>query len=174
MEPLIGTIILFGGNFAPRGWAFCQGQILPISGNDAVFSILGTTYGGNGSTTFALPDLRSRVPVGAGTGTAFSSMQLGEQGGAESHTLTLGEMPQHNHTMHGELGAADKRTPQGTMLALTAEGNAIYTAPTEALDRTLAGGSIGMNGGNQPFSTRDPYLGLNYIIALQGIFPSRT
>jgi microcystin-dependent protein len=170
---LIGTIILFAGNFAPRGWAYCQGQLLNIASNQALYAILGTTYGGNGQTTFALPDLRGRVPVGVGNAPGLGTFNLGEKAGTQSHTLTVNEMPQHNHTMHGELAAANKQTPQGTMLALTAPGTAIYADPNPAEDRTMAPGSIGQTGGNQPFSTRNPYTGLNYIIALEGIFPSR-
>ena len=138
-----------------------------------MYAILGTTYGGNGQTTFALPDLRGRVPVGVGNAPGLGTFNLGEKAGTQSHTLTVNEMPQHNHTMHGELAAANKQTPQGTMLALTAPGTAIYADPNPAEDRTMAPGSIGQTGGNQPFSTRNPYTGLNYIIALEGIFPSR-
>lgn len=172
MDPLLGTIILFAGNFAPRGWLFCNGQLLPISQNTALFSLLGVTYGGDGRTTFALPDLRGRVPVHAGQGSGLSPINLGEMGGAEAHTLTIAEMPAHNHSLHGELAAADKLSPQGNMLALTS-GTPIYAAPVPAEDRTLAPSSIGVNGGNQPFDTRDPYLALNYIIATEGVFPSR-
>lgn len=173
MDPLIGTIILFAGNFAPRGWAFCQGQLLNIASYQALFAIIGTTYGGNGQTTFALPDLRGRVPVGPGAGPGLAPIQQGQMAGTETHTLTVNELPAHNHTMHGELAAATKRTPQGTMLALTGENLPIYADPVPADDRTLAPGSIGLTGGNQPFSTRDPYTAINYIIALEGVFPSR-
>src|SRR5437879_11862971 len=101
--PLLGSIIMFAGNFAPRGWALCNGQILPIAQNTALFSILGTTYGGNGQTTFALPDLRGRVPVGSGQGPGLSNYDLGQQGGSESETLTVNQMPEHTHAITGEV-----------------------------------------------------------------------
>ncbi|WP_186456829.1 phage tail protein [Sphingomonas suaedae] len=172
MDPFIGQIIMFGGNFAPRGWAFCDGQIMSIASNTALFSILGTTYGGNGQTTFALPDLRGRSPVHPGTGPGLPPVALGQMAGSPTHTLTTLEMPIHNHSFHGELANADKQTPQGNMLALT-PGTPIYAAPVPADDRTMAPTSIGMAGGSQPFDLHSPYLAVNFIIALFGVFPSR-
>ncbi|MFL9839636.1 tail fiber protein [Sphingomonas sp. ST-64] len=172
MEPFVGQIMMFGGNFAPRGWAFCNGQLLSIQSNTALFAILGTTYGGNGQTTFGLPNLQGRVPMHAGTGPGLPPVALGQMAGSPTHTLTVAEMPSHNHTMHGELAPADKPTPQGNMLGLT-PNTPIYTAPVPAQDRTFAATSIGMAGGNQPFDLHSPYLAVNFIIALVGIFPSR-
>ena len=172
MDPFIGQIMMFAGNFEPRGWAFCNGQLLPISQYTALFSILGTTYGGDGRTTFGLPNLQGRTPVHTGTGGGLAPVQLGQSGGAETHTLTVNEMPSHNHSMHGELAVADKQTPQGNMLALT-PANPIYAAPVPAEDRTMAPSSIGNTGGNQSFGLRSPYLAVNFIIALEGIYPSR-
>lgn len=173
MEPFLGQIMMFGGNFAPRGWAFCDGQLLSIAQNTALFSILGTTYGGDGRTTFGLPDLRGRAPVHPGNGPGLTPIALGQKAGAETHTLTLNEMPSHSHSMHGELAVADKQTPQGNMLALT-QNNPIYAAPVPADDRTMAPSSIGNTGGSQSFGLRNPYQAVNFIIALQGIFPSRS
>ncbi|MFL9842736.1 tail fiber protein [Sphingomonas sp. ST-64] len=172
MEPFLGQIMMFGGNFAPRGWAFCNGQVMSINSNQALFAILGTTYGGDGRNTFNLPDLRGRAPVHAGTGNGLPTVNPGQMGGAPEHTLTIAEMPTHNHSLHGELAPADKPTPQGNMLGLT-PNSPIYTAPAPAQDRTFADSSIGNQGGNQAFDLHSPYLGVNFIIAVEGIFPSR-
>lgn len=187
MEPFIGQIMMFGGNFAPRGWAFCHGQLLPISQNTALFSILGTTYGGDGRTTFALPDLRGRAALSAGNGPGLSDVRLGQKGGAETVTLTVAEMPSHNHSANsanlkcsnpGHTGPGDTDTPGPTAMPANAVGNLIYSnapADTTMAEGTVSGSvTIGNTGGNQPFQIRNPYLGVNYIIALQGIFPSRS
>ena len=190
----IGEITLFAGNFAPRNTALCQGQILSISQNTALFSILGTTYGGNGQTTFALPDLRSRAPIGQGQGPGLSNISLGEQSGTETATLLTTNMPAHTHTATFDgatstLNAATaKATLQaaavGSVLAKSVDnvGTAlplIYapsgTATSAALGGLNVAGTVtnAIAGGSQPFSIRDPYLGINYIITLFGIFPSR-
>lgn len=168
--PFIAQIVMFGGNFNPRGWAFCSGQIMPIAQNTALFSLLGVTYGGNGQTTFALPDLRSRVPIHAGQGPGLSNYQLGQQGGTESVTLTTNQMPAHNHSAvaHASDGASSNTDPSGNFLA---EGNN-YTNSTN-VQMNAGAVTTGMAGGNQPFSIIQPYLAINYIIALEGIFPSR-
>ncbi len=168
-SPFIAEIILFAGNFAPRGWAFCNGQILPIAQNTALFSILGTTYGGNGQTTFALPDLRSRVPVHAGQGPGLSSYTLGQTGGVESVTLTANEMPAHSHTATNPAANVDPTSNRPAANLAPARGGAY--APTPAAQ--LAGPTVAPAGGSQPHSNVQPHLTLNYIIALQGIFPSR-
>lgn len=171
-EAFIGSIVLFAGNFAPRGWAFCQGQILAISTNTALFSILGTTYGGNGQTTFALPDLRGRAPIGAGQGPGLSAVQLGQQAGSESVTLTPSQMPMHTHLVACDTSAAGSADPAGAYPGNpgTLSGADLY-GPTA--NGSMSPTMISAAGGSQPFSIRQPYLGLNYIICLEGIFPSR-
>ena len=164
MDPFLGQIILFAGNFAPRGWALCDGQLLAIASNTALFSILGTTYGGDGRTTFALPDLRGRIPIHEGHGPGLSNYALGQKGGAENVTLTVAQLPNHNHSlaMNGE-GASTKQA--GYLAA-----GEIYG---ETADKSAPANTISNAGGNQPVSNIQPYLAVNYIIALQGIFPSR-
>jgi len=166
MEPFIGQIQAFGFNFAPRGWAMCEGQLLPISQNTALFSLLGTTFGGDGRTTFALPDLRGRSIVGMGNGPGLSNISWGERGGAENHTLTVGQMPSHTHNIGVNSAAGEEASPVGAHIAGITDGfaensNGNLAAPTNA-------------GGSQSFGIRSPYLGINVCIALQGIFPSRS
>lgn len=193
-EPFIGEIKIFAGNFPPRGWAFCAGQLLPISTNTALFSIIGTTYGGDGRTTFALPDLRGRAPIGFGQGPGLSDYREGQKGGAELTTLTVNNMPSHTHTAtltatsHLEVStdAATTNTPGvDTCLAqgLAAKGREslgeanIYSAavPNSTMNSIVTTGTItNLNaGGSQPFDNRQPYIAMNYIIALVGLFPSR-
>ena len=168
-EPFLGMIAIYPYNFAPRGWAFCQGQILPIAQNTALFSLLGTTFGGNGQTTFALPDLRGRVPNSSGQGPGLSSYDLGQVGGTENTTLTINNMPGHNHTVAANGGDADSGKPSGRVLA-----NSSATNFASAPDGTLMNPAmINNTGGSQPFSILGPYLTLNFCIALEGIFPSR-
>jgi microcystin-dependent protein len=175
MDGNIAEIRMFAGNFAPRNWAFCQGQILSISSNTALFSLLGTTYGGNGTTTFALPDLRSRVPVGPAQGPGLSSYILGQTGGTENETLTTNQMPNHTHGF-----TVNNNT---TGMATTGSGN-FLNSKTESGESTAASGSpsapVNLNvasvntaGGSQPHNNLQPYLAMNYIICLFGIFPSR-
>jgi len=160
-EPFRGEIRMFGGNFAPRGWAFCDGQLLPINGNDALYSILGTTYGGDGRTSFGLPDLRGRVAVHSGDGPGLRRISLGEKGGAESTILRIGNMPYHDHEMSTFTA---KLNPDGAgedkNVFIQGNGN--------------GSGQTGNTGGSQEFSTRNPYQGVNYIIALEGVYPSRS
>jgi microcystin-dependent protein len=168
-EPFLGEIRIFGFNFAPRGWAFCQGQILSISENTALFALLGTTYGGNGQTTFALPDLRGRVANSFGQGPGLANYDLGEVSGSENVTLNSSQMPQHSHGVVANGGAATETRPDGGVPARTA-APAYATAPDGT---AMNGGMIGPAGGSQPFSNLPPFLTLNFCIALQGIFPSR-
>jgi microcystin-dependent protein len=170
-DPFIGEIRMFAGNFAPVGWALCNGQLLPISQNTALFSILGTTYGGNGQTTFALPDLRGRVPIHAGSGTGLSPYNLGESGGQEQVALTVEQLPEHTHRLAITNRQADRLTPQGRILAKPAQELIYATGDPDAL---LNQEAIATSGNNQPHDNRQPYLAINYIIALQGIFPSRS
>ena len=175
-ESMIGTIAMFGGNFAPQNWAFCNGQLLPISSNTALFSILGTTYGGDGRSTFALPDLRGRVPMGVGQGSGLTPRTLGENGGAERVTLGAQEMPTHTHgpSLPVSSSEADATTPEGN--ALGAQPDARGTVPVYSTGST--NGSMSVNssnaGGGQAHGNVQPYLAVNFIIATIGIYPSRS
>src|SRR6266545_3110394 len=174
-EPFIGEIIMFAGNFAPRGWAFCSGQILPIAQNTALFSILGTTFGGNGQTNFALPDLRGRVPIHPGQGPGLSNYGLGQTCGEETHTLITSDMPAHNHAAQasGVAAGGNSGSPGGNTWASSSNRDGIYN--NAAPDSPMATNNItvGITGGSQPHNNLQPYLGINFIIALEGIFPSR-
>jgi microcystin-dependent protein len=176
-EPFIGQIIMFAGNFQIRGYAFCNGQILSIAQNTALFSILGTTYGGNGQTTFALPNLQSRVPIQFGQGPGLSQYSLGQQGGVENVTLTINQMPQHNHLMNANEGSGTQQAPAAGFLSggiVPSSSNAAVSNYRNSSDgTTLAPASIGIAGGSQPHTNIQPYLALNFLIALEGIFPSR-
>jgi microcystin-dependent protein len=169
-EPFIGEIRIFGFNFPPRGWATCSGQILPIAQNTALFSLLGTTYGGNGQTTFALPDLRGRVPLSFGQGPGLSNYSLGEVAGAETITLLQSQMPAHMHNV--ACSSDDSNSGVPTNAYPSAAPAQIYaSAPTA--NKFMNPAMIAATGGGQPHSNLQPYLVLNYCIALVGIFPSR-
>lgn len=170
-EAYIGQIMLFGGNFAPRNWALCQGQLLSIASNTALFSILGTSYGGNGTTTFGLPDLRGRVPFHWGQGPGLSNRVLGEMGGVESVTLTVNDLPSHTHTLRALDGPPDGRSPAGTVLAVTPQDSAQYSS--SAPNASMSAQAILATGNSQPHNNMQPYLAVTYIICLYGIFPSR-
>jgi microcystin-dependent protein len=172
-DPFIGEIALVPYNFPPRGWAFCDGQIMSIAQNTALFSLLGTTYGGNGQTTFALPDLRGRVPihVGGGQGPGLSAYVLGEVGGAESVTLLMAQMPAHGHAVNASTANGTSDNPNNAIMAKNASGVPQYGMA--APNAIMAPAAIAPAGGNQPHENRPPFTGLNYIIALEGIFPSR-
>lgn len=173
-EPMLASICITAANFCPRGYAEAAGQILPIAQNTAVFSLMGTTFGGDGRTTFALPDLRGRVPVGVGQGPGLSSVVDGQVWGSETTTLTQAQMPVHSHTAQamGTASAGNTDSPAGAVPAKLARYNQYSSG---AADAAMGAGTvaIGSAGGSQPFSVRDPSLGLRYCIALQGIFPSR-
>jgi microcystin-dependent protein len=170
-EPFIAEVRIFGGNFAPKGWAMCNGQILPIQQNQALFAIIGTTYGGNGTTTFALPNLQQRIPLHFGNGPGLSNRTLGEAGGEAAHTLRLQELPMHNHSLNASTAAASVQSPAGALLAEPASAAPPYHDPN-ALG-LMPPGSLSLTGGNNPHNNLQPYLVLNFIIALVGIFPSR-
>jgi microcystin-dependent protein len=178
-DPFIGEIRLFAGNFAPRGWAFCQGQILSIAQNEALFALIGTTYGGNGQTTFALPDLRGRVPVSQGQGPGLSSYTIGQAAGVEQVTLTSSQIPPHQHALNATTAQGSSVSPGNTvMLATPVEPGvqtALYVVPGTSVvnPAPMAAQSIGQAGGNQPHSNMMPTLAINYIIAIEGLFPSR-
>ena len=177
MEPFVGQIQAFGFNFPPIGWAFCQGQLLAISQNEALFSLLGTTFGGDGRTTFGLPDLRSRSIVHVGNGPGLDVITWGEKSGAITKTLIAQNLPAHNHTGTIKLGQSVGNTGTGTdnNLAFNAVGDTIFTssAPTS---NTMAQDNLSIQntGGSQSFNIRNPFLGINYCIALFGIYPSRS
>ncbi|MCP9769230.1 phage tail protein [Lacihabitans sp. LS3-19] len=173
MDPLIAEIKLFGGNFAPRGWAYCDGQLLSIASNQALFSILGTTYGGDGRTTFALPDLRGRAPIAPGTGPGLTNHQLGQRGGTETNTLNVTNLPAHTHSMNASNDTASSGSPASNSLGTAARGGTVLPYAPGAANQVAMGSTTGSAGGNIPFNNMQPYLALNYIIALVGIFPSR-
>ncbi len=171
-EPFLGEIRLAGFNFAPQGWLLCEGQILSIVQNTALFSLLGTTYGGNGTTTFALPDLRGRVPVGFGQAPGLTPYVIGETLGVENVTLNVIQMPEHSHGVNASANKGNKESPIGNYPASDAAGiTAEYNgSPTGVMNAGVIAGV----GGNQPHENRQPTLVLNWIIAVQGIFPSRS
>lgn len=171
-EPFLGEIRMFGGTFAPTGWALCNGQLLPISQNTALFSILGTTYGGNGTSTFALPDLRGRVAVHQGQGAGLSPYLPGEQTGVENVTLLQNQMPIHNHVVNADGNAGGKTTPTGNFPG-TVSGTAAEKIYSGASGATMNPAMIASAGGSQPVKIIQPVLCVTFIIALQGIFPSR-
>jgi microcystin-dependent protein len=170
-EPFLGMIAIYGFNFAPRGWAFCNGQILPIAQNTALFSLLGTMYGGNGQTTFGLPDLRSRFPNHFGQGPGLSSYTQGQVGGTESATLTVNQMPAHNHNSTTPATGADGNSIDPAAGAVFGAGTSIYKVGAATIQMSPTPTSL--TGGSQPTPIINPYLTLNYCIALEGIFPSR-
>jgi microcystin-dependent protein len=176
MEGTIGEIRMFAGNFAPRNWAFCNGQLISIASNSALFSILGTTYGGNGQTTFSLPDLRSRVAVGQGNGAGLSPNVLGQVGGVSTVSMLVGNMPQHNHPMLASGNEPTQNTNNQAKLASNGRSTNppmpnIYVAG--APNQVPMAAQTSLVGNLQPVNNMQPFLGMNYIICLFGIFPSR-
>ena len=177
MNPFLAQIIMFGGNFAPRGWALCDGQLLPINQYQALFSLLGTTYGGDGRTTFALPELRGRAPVHSGQGPGLTDRRLGSKGGTETNTLVTANMPSHNHNpqLRAESAAGSSGNPTNNLLGVVTTGADIYAPPVPAAEVNMSGdGIVSSNVGNSTaVNNMMPYQAVNYIIALQGTFPSR-
>lgn len=184
MEGMIGEVRMFGGNFAPRAWALCDGQLLPISQNTALFSIIGTIYGGDGRTTFALPDVRGRAVIGPGNGPGLSHRREGQKGGTETNTMTIPEMPSHNHTATFKAATTPASDTPDNMLYATAAGRANTTPPANiqvamygaTADTNMAGDmvTLGNTGGQQSINDMMPWTAINYIICLQGVFPSRS
>jgi len=170
-EPFVGEIKMFAGNFAPRGWALCDGQLLAVSQNDALFSLLGTTYGGDGRTTFALPDMRGRIPMHAGSGSGLSQRLLGQKGGSETHTLSINEIPNHTHSVQALNKPGDSGNPEDRYWAASSGAPMAYSNADP--DVNLAGEAIDSAGGNQSHYNMMPNLCINFIIALFGIYPSR-
>jgi microcystin-dependent protein len=164
--PYLGQIMMTSFNFAPKGWALCAGQLLPINQNTALFSVLGTTYGGDGQITFALPDLRGRVPLHTGSG-----FVLGQRAGEENHTLTSSELPAHGHAVTASANPANTASPIGAFAA--GGGNSNFAAAS-ATNTFLAVPTVADTGGSQPHPNLPPYLVISFVIALQGIFPSRS
>jgi microcystin-dependent protein len=169
-DPFVAEIRIFPFNFAPRGWAWCDGQLMPLSQNTALFSLLGTTYGGNGSTNFALPDLGGRAPMHPGQGPGLSLHDLGETGGSESVTLIESEIPAHAHAVNASEGDGIERSPSGQLLA-TGIAISQYQAPGQLTN--LAPTAVNPAGGDQPHNNLQPYLTFYFAIALQGVFPPR-
>lgn len=170
-EPFVAEIRVMGFNFAPRGWARCQGQLIPISQNTALFSLLGTSFGGDGKTHFALPNFSNRFAMGPGTGPGLAPRDLGETVGQAQVTLLPAQMPTHTHTPRAGL-TPDATSPAGNVMAPTATGGGnVYRAPGTAAP--MAAGAIGVAGSDMPHENRQPYLALNFCIAMQGVFPAR-
>lgn len=169
-EPFVGEIRMFAGNFAPRGWAFCDGQLLAVSQNDALFSLLGTIYGGDGRTTFGLPDMRGRIPIHAGQGPGLSMHKLGQKSGSERETLTVDQLSSHSHQLFGTGQTADTTDPGNN---IPAQSTTITRFTTAAPDNQLASTAAANIGGSQPHSNTMPFLCVHFIIALFGIYPSR-
>jgi microcystin-dependent protein len=172
-DPFVAEIRIFPFSFAPKGWAFCDGQLLPLSQNTALFSLLGTTYGGDGKSNFALPDMQGNAPMQPGQGQGLSLRDLGEMSGSQTVTLLQSEMPSHPHTMRAASDAADNNSPQNNTAAPPAgRGNNLYITATSPLS-LMNPVALTPNGGNQPHNNMQPYLTLNFCIALQGVFPPR-
>ncbi|MEZ4884954.1 MAG: tail fiber protein [Chitinophagales bacterium] len=169
-EPFVGEIRMFAGNFAPRGWAFADGQLLAVSQNDALFSLYGTIYGGDGRTTFALPDLRGRIPLHAGHGPGLSERRLGSKGGSENVTLTVNQLPSHNHGVAAAGVDGDKNIPTGNYLAGSGARDTEYDSSQDA---GMSAAAVASTGGSQSHTNLMPALCVNYIVALVGIYPSR-
>ena len=170
MDPFIGEIRIFAGNFAPLGWAFCDGSPQNIADNDALYALIGTTYGGDGQNTFNLPDLRGRLPLHMGTDRGGNGYVLGQRAGTESVTLTANQMPQHSHQFQANPAAATSPSPSN---AVPAQPAAIFTYFAGSPSAPLSAQMIGLNGNSQPHDNHQPSLGINFIIAMEGIFPSQ-
>lgn len=172
MDPFVAEIRIFPFNFPPRGWAWCDGQLLPLSQNTALFSLLGTTYGGNGKSNFALPDLQGRAPMHPGQGPGLSLHDLGETGGSDTVSLLESEMPSHSHAFKGSIDDADLQIPGPQMTLGKASGQNVYSSTATLVN--MADNTLAPTGGDQPHNNMQPYLTFYFNIALQGVFPPRT
>jgi microcystin-dependent protein len=174
-NPFVGEVRMFAGNFAPRGWAMCQGQILSISQNAALFSLLGTNFGGNGTSTFALPNLQGSVPMHQGNGPGLTPRVVGEVGGEQPVTLLQTEMPAHNHVVNADTGGGTQASPIGGVWAEAKKGKnaANHYAPSSGSNVAMSTGALSATGGNLAHNNMQPYLCVTFIIALLGIFPAR-
>lgn len=170
-EPFVGEIRMFAGNFAPRGWAFCDGQLLAVSQNDALFSLLGTIYGGDGRTTFGLPDLRGRIPIHAGDGPGLTPRRLGAKAGVEKVTLTTNQIPSHTHAFSARSAVADNRNPQSKVVAQPS--TFLYTSIPSSPPALFASQAVTTVGGSRSHTNEMPFLCVHFILALFGIYPSR-
>jgi len=171
-EPFVAEIRIFAGNFAPRGWAFCNGQLLPISQNTALFSLIGTTYGGDGRTTTALPNLEGRVPMHPGRGPGLTQRRLGQKGGVELVSLTEAQMPAHGHALNASLAPSSDDDPGSTKNLARTMGTNMYATHTHPVN--MASESLSATGGSQAHNNLQPFLAMNFIIALVGLYPSRS
>jgi microcystin-dependent protein len=174
MDPFVAEIRIFPFNFAPKGWAWCNGQLLPLSQNTALFSLLGTTYGGDGKSNFALPDLQGRAPMHPGQGPGLSLHDLGETGGSETVTLLQSEMPNHPHTLRANTDIADVQSPSPARSIARSQNANAYKAPAGQPVVQLSPQALAPAGGDQPHNNMQPYLTFHFNIALQGVFPPRT
>jgi microcystin-dependent protein len=172
-DPFVAEIRIFAGNFAPTGWALCNGQLLPISQNTALFSLVGTTYGGDGKSTFGLPNLQGSAPMFWGQGPGLTDRVIGESGGEQSVTLLSGEMPAHNHALMASTGPASSRAPADAALARSRNGNAYQTTVNQNV-ASMSAQAVSPAGGSLPHNNMQPFLVLTFIIAMQGIFPPRS
>ena len=170
-NPYLGEIRMFGGNFAPAGWMFCDGALLPISENDVLFNLIGTTYGGDGQNTFGLPDLRGRVPLHQGQQSGGQNYQIGQLGGVETVTITAQTTPIHNHALIASTAASSNPSPNGNILATSAT---ISPYVLDIAGPALAANAVSNTGGSQPHDNMMPFLCINFILALNGIYPSQT
>jgi microcystin-dependent protein len=173
MPPFIGEIRMFAGTFAPAGWALCNGQQLAIAENDALFTLIGTTYGGDGEQTFSLPNLQSRIPVHMGTAPSGTTHQIGEMEGVEQVTLTVAQIPTHNHPLVATLNQGSQNPPSTSVLLAQMSTQNAFPYGTDVPPAQLNGNSLTQAGGTQPHENTQPYLCINFIISLYGIFPSR-
>jgi len=172
-QPFIGEIRCMGFNFAPRGWSFCDGQIMPINQNTALFSILGTNYGGNGQTTYGLPDLRGRAVMGPGDGPGLSNHELGEKSGSESVTLTAQNIPAHTHRLFASNSVGNTNSPAGAALAIGAKATPLYAPASGASTTPMQAQTLAATGSGQAHNNMQPYIAMNFVISLQGVYPSR-